>query len=206
MRPKCKLYRRSTPQEDTMKFLSFAILLVAVIGCASSSDTESTSSPAGTAAPVEVKLQEVGLSWKLPSDWKLLVSNQGDYKVYYVSPGNAGLFAVRYTVMTDEQKAADMGQNEKTTPEQDIQTFYEGALKGQDDGRNQDVRLTTVGGVPGIEFESVSKPDKREFIFETCLKKGGQEYYVVTNVSGTGDLKDKPDQLNAILHSMTQIK
>ena len=139
----------------------------------------------------EVKWDDQGISWKLPSGWKKMDVKKETFN--YQSPDNAFLL-VNISLLSDDFPI-----------DASMKAYYDQAMQQLKNGKYESVKMVEVDGIPGVEFTEAPPEDKsgvrrhqwiayRKYLGQT------QQLNVMTSTVGTNFEKHR-DDFTAILYS-----
>ena len=140
----------------------------------------------------EVKWDEQGIAWKLPTDWKKM--NVSKEMFNYSSPDLAFLIA-NISVMPDNFPS-----------EISLKATYESALQQLKNGKYERARYLEIDGVKGVEFVETMPEDKsgarrhQWIAFRNYLGQT-QQLNIMLSTKGTNFEKHR-DDFPAVLYSM----
>ncbi len=173
----------------------------------SSSNSTSSSSGAEKAKPssaqqaiidggTEIKWDDQGVSWRLPSGWKKMDVKKETFN--YQSPDNAFLL-VNISVMPDSFPM-----------DVSMKAYYDQAMDQLKNGKYESVKMVEIDGISGVEFveampEEKSGPRRHQWIAYRTYLGQKQQLNVMTSTKGTNFEKHN-DDFPAILYSMKVVK
>jgi len=140
----------------------------------------------------EIKWNEQGISWKLPSGWKKMDVKKETFN--YQSPDNAFLL-VNISMMGD-----DFPMDSSRT------AYYDQALQQLKQGKYESVRYLEIDGVKGVEWvetppEDKDGPRRHQWIGYRNYLGQNQMLNVMLSTKGTNFEKHR-DDFPAIMYSM----
>lgn len=140
----------------------------------------------------EIKWDDQGISWKLPSGWPKMDVKKESFN--YGSPANGFLIA-SISVMPDSFPAADS-----------IKATYDSALEQLKQGKYEKARWLEIDGVKGVEWVEAVPEDKdgiRRHQWIAFRKYLGQNQQLNIIISTTGTKFEKQrDTFAAIMYSL----
>lgn len=140
----------------------------------------------------EVKWEDQGISWKLPSGWPKMDVKKESFN--YGSPANGFLIA-SISVMSDSFPS-----------DVSIKATYDSALEQLKQGKYERVRWLEIDGVKGVEWVESVPEDKdgiRRFQWIAFRKYQGQNQQLNIILSTNGkNFEKQQDTFAAILYSM----
>lgn len=171
-----------------------------------SNSTTTTSSPDGEAEKpeltsaqkaivdggTEVRWDEQGISWKLPSSWKKMSVMKESFN--YGSPDNAFLIG-SISVMSDSFPS-----------DVSLKANYDSALEQLKQGKYEKVRYLEIDGVKGVEWweampEEKDGPRRHQWIAFRRYQGQNQQLNIMLSTKGSNFDKHR-DDFSAVMYSM----
>lgn len=143
-------------------------------------------------AGVEVKWDDQGISWKLPSSWKKMSVMKESFN--YGSPDNAFLIGT-ISVMSDSFPS-----------ESSLDATYTSALDMLKQGKYEKVRWLEIDGVKGVEWweampETSDSPRRHQWIAFRRFQGQNQQLNIMLSTKGSNFDKHR-DDFPAVMYSM----
>lgn len=140
----------------------------------------------------EVKWDEQGISWKLPSSWKKMSVMKESFN--YGSPDNAFLIG-SISVMSDSFPS-----------DASLKATYESALEQLKQGKYEKVRYLEIDGVKGVEWweampEEKDGPRRHQWIAFRRYQGQNQQLNIMLSTKGSNFEKHR-DDFPAVMYSM----
>lgn len=142
---------------------------------------------------IEVKWDDQGIGWKLPSSWKKMSVMKESFN--YGSPDNAFLIG-SVSVMADSFPS-----------DVSLKATYESALEQLKQGKYEKVRYLEIDGVKGVEWwesmpEDKDGPRRHQWIAFRRYQGQNQQLNIMLSTKGTNFEKHR-DTFPAVMYSMT---
>jgi hypothetical protein len=139
----------------------------------------------------EVKWEEQEISWRLSADWKKNSSESTDRTLEYDLPDKSVFLVV-------EMPAENLQES--------MQTNYERAIGQQKAGKVENVKMTEVDGIPGLEFTETASQDRslrrgHHWIGFRSYKSAAQQIMVLV-YTDSANYDKHADEFQAILYSI----
>lgn len=140
----------------------------------------------------EVRWDEQGISWKLPSSWKKMSVMKESFN--YGSPDNAFLIG-SISVMSDSFPS-----------DVSLKATYESALEQLKQGKYEKVRYLEIDGVKGVEWweampEEKDGPRRHQWIAFRRYQGQNQQLNIMLSTKGSNFEKHR-DDFPAVMYSM----